>query len=152
MSDYKLLLTFEEGSVRQVDLATHLDEPVFEPLKEMSYFKTVYLNSDLDTIVWNNGAGVPTSGEPKEKGVDALLVADLIYHAAQKNMDYAQLVAIDLDFVFAIRRVEDFGCRSAVLAFGQEAPEGLRKSSYDYRFIGKDELVRYKSIVKGRTN
>jgi uncharacterized LabA/DUF88 family protein len=98
------------------------------------------------------GAGVPTSGEPKEKGVDALLVADLIYHAAQKNMDYAQLVAIDLDFVFAIRRVEDFGCRSAVLAFGQEAPDGLRKSCDDYRFIGKDELLKLTSIVKARRN
>lgn len=29
---------------------------MFEPLKKMSNFKTVYLNSDLDTIVWNNGA------------------------------------------------------------------------------------------------
>ena len=73
-----------------------------------------------------------------------------IYHAAQKNMDYAQLVAIDLDFVFAIGRVEDFGCRSAVLAFGQEAPDGLKKSCDDYRFIGKDGLVRDTSIVKAR--
>jgi uncharacterized LabA/DUF88 family protein len=106
----------------------------------------------LDKVRVIFGAGVPTSGEPKEKGVDALLVADLIYHAAQKNMDYAQLVAIDLDFVFAIRRVEDFGCRSAVLAFGQEAPEGLRKSCDDYRFIGKDELVRHTSVVKARAS
>lgn len=106
----------------------------------------------LDKVRVIFGAGVPTSGEPKEKGVDALLVADLVYHAAQKNMDYAQLVAIDLDFVFAIRRVEDFGCRSAVIAFGQEAPDGLRKSCDDYRFIGKDELVRHTSLVKARTS
>lgn len=56
LSDYKLQLTFEDGSVRQVDLATRLDGEVFEPLKEMGHFKTVCLNSDLDTIVWNNGA------------------------------------------------------------------------------------------------
>jgi len=56
LSEYKLLLTFEDGSLRQVDLAPHLDGEVFEALKDMSSFKTVHLNSDLDTIVWNNGA------------------------------------------------------------------------------------------------
>ena len=56
LSDYKLLLTFEDGSLRQVDLAAYLDGEVFEPLKDMSNFKSVHLNSDLDTIVWKNGA------------------------------------------------------------------------------------------------
>ena len=56
LSDYKLLLTFEDNSLRQVDLASHLDGEVFEPLRNMSNFRSVYLNSDLDTIVWNNGA------------------------------------------------------------------------------------------------
>lgn len=56
LSGYKLLLTFEDGSLRQVDLAPHLDGEVFEPLKDMSNFKSVHLNSDLDTIVWQNGA------------------------------------------------------------------------------------------------
>ncbi len=36
LSDYKLLLTFEDDSLRQVDLAPHLDGEVFEPLKDMS--------------------------------------------------------------------------------------------------------------------
>src|SRR5229473_2294673 len=56
LSEYKLLLTFEDGSLRQVDLAPHLDGEVFEPLKDLSNFKSVHLNSDLDTIVWQNGA------------------------------------------------------------------------------------------------
>jgi hypothetical protein len=45
-----------DDSVRQVDLASHLDGEVFEPLKEMSNCQSVQLNSDLDTIVWKNGA------------------------------------------------------------------------------------------------
>ena len=65
-------------------------------------------------------------------------------------MDYAQLVTIDLDFVYAIRRVEDFGCRSAVLAFGRQAPEDLKKSCDDYRFIAREVLLRDPS-VKERT-
>jgi len=56
LSEYKLLLTLDDASLRQVDLAPHLDGEVFEPLRDISNFKSVHLNSELDTIVWNNGA------------------------------------------------------------------------------------------------
>ncbi len=56
VSEYKLLLTFKDGSVRRVDLKHHLDGEVFEPLKDINFFKTVRVNPDLDTIVWENGA------------------------------------------------------------------------------------------------
>ena len=56
VSGYKLLLTFEDGSVRVADLEPHLDGEVFEPLREISYFKAARLNTELDTIVWENGA------------------------------------------------------------------------------------------------
>ena len=56
VGDYKLRLTFEDGSVREVDLSQHLDGEVFEPLKNLSKFRSVRLNADLDTIVWENGA------------------------------------------------------------------------------------------------
>ncbi|MCA1600556.1 MAG: DUF2442 domain-containing protein [Acidobacteria bacterium] len=29
---------------------------MFQPLRDISNFKSVYLNSELGTIVWNNGA------------------------------------------------------------------------------------------------
>ncbi len=56
ISEYKLLLTFKDGDVKLVDLKPHLDGEIFEPLKDVSYFKTVRVNSELDTIVWENGA------------------------------------------------------------------------------------------------
>jgi hypothetical protein len=56
VSGYKLLLTFEDGSVRLADLEPHLDGEVFEPLSEVGYFKAARVNSELDTIVWDNGA------------------------------------------------------------------------------------------------
>ena len=72
ISEYKLLLTFEDGSVRLTDLEPHLDGEVFEPLREVAYFRRATLNSDLDTIVWENGAdmspdflyeiGIPIAG------------------------------------------------------------------------------------------
>lgn len=56
VSEYKLLLTFEDGSVRLVDLKLHLDGEIFEPLKDINFFKRVRVDRDLDTIMWENGA------------------------------------------------------------------------------------------------
>jgi len=49
LSEYKLLLTLGDGNLRQVDLAPHLNGEMFEPLKDIGNFKSVHLNSDLDT-------------------------------------------------------------------------------------------------------
>lgn len=56
LNEYKLLITFEDNSVKCIDLKNHLDGEIFNPLKNVDYFKTVKLNSDIDTIVWENGA------------------------------------------------------------------------------------------------
>ena len=56
VSGYKLLLTFEDGSIRMADLEAHLDGEIFEPLKEIDYFRAASVNTELDTIVWDNGA------------------------------------------------------------------------------------------------
>ncbi|MDI6816729.1 MAG: DUF2442 domain-containing protein [Actinomycetota bacterium] len=55
-SEYKLILTFEDGSKKIVDLEPYLEGEIFEPLKDIEYFKKVRLNRDVDTIVWDNGA------------------------------------------------------------------------------------------------
>jgi hypothetical protein len=56
VSGHRLLLTFEDASVRLADLAPHLDGEIFEPLRDLEYFKRVRLNEELDTVVWDNGA------------------------------------------------------------------------------------------------
>jgi hypothetical protein len=58
LTDFRLCLTFEDGRARVVDLAPHLDGEVFEPLRNKEYFRTVRVDADLDTIVWDNGADV----------------------------------------------------------------------------------------------
>lgn len=55
-SGYCLRLRFEDGCLRRVDLTAHLDGEVFEPLRELSLFRTARLNADIDTVVWDNGA------------------------------------------------------------------------------------------------
>jgi len=56
LGGYKLKIRFENDHVRMVDLADHLDGPVFEPLRELSYFKQFAVNHDIDTVVWPNHA------------------------------------------------------------------------------------------------
>ena len=56
LSDYKLILTFENGEKKLVDLKNRLLGPVFEPLKDIDYFKKVYVDKELGTIAWPNGA------------------------------------------------------------------------------------------------
>jgi len=58
VSEYKLLLTFEDAVVKVVDLEPYLDGEIFEPLRDIDYFKTVRVNADIDTIVWGNDADV----------------------------------------------------------------------------------------------
>jgi len=53
---HRLKIGFENDEVRVVDLAAHLDGPVFEPLKDESYFRQFRVNEDIDTVVWPNGA------------------------------------------------------------------------------------------------
>ena len=42
--------------MREEDLAHHLEGEVFEPLRKPERFRSVHLNEELDTIVWDNGA------------------------------------------------------------------------------------------------
>lgn len=81
------------------------------------------------------------NGAIKEKGVDALLVADLVYHAATKNCQYAVIFSNDTDFVFAIKRVEDFGCKTAIVSTFQSASDRLVNACDDYYHITKDSII-----------
>ncbi len=93
------------------------------------------------------GDGIPTSGGIKEKAVDALLVADLIYHAASRNCDGAVLISHDTDFVYAIKRVEDFGCRSAVGGICQELSDRL-KIAADRNFTVTADAMVARNVAK----
>ena len=56
VSEYKLLLTFENGEKKKVDLKDRLEGPVFAPLKELDFFKQVFVDPSMGTIAWPNGA------------------------------------------------------------------------------------------------
>ena len=56
VSDYKIKVRFENEEVKIVDLGPHLDGPIFEPLKDITYFRSFEVNSDIDTVTWPNSA------------------------------------------------------------------------------------------------
>ncbi len=53
-SGYKLIVTFENGEEKLVDLKDRLIGPIFEPLKDINYFKKVYVDKESGTIAWSN--------------------------------------------------------------------------------------------------
>ena len=53
---YRLCVRFDEGTTKIVDLHPHLDGPIFEPLRDIAYFKSFKVDHDVDTVVWENGA------------------------------------------------------------------------------------------------
>jgi hypothetical protein len=56
LGDYRLVITFEDGAIKVVDLGAQLEGEIFEPLKVPSYFASFEVSGDTDTVVWPNGA------------------------------------------------------------------------------------------------
>ncbi len=51
---YVLRVSFDDGFVRDVDLSDDLWGPIFEPLKDPSYFAKAFI--DGNSVAWPNGA------------------------------------------------------------------------------------------------
>ena len=58
IENFKVLVTFDDHVQKTVVLEGQLEGPIFEPLRDVEYFKTVHLDSDIETIVWDNGANI----------------------------------------------------------------------------------------------
>ncbi len=55
-NEYTLRLEFNDGTIKDVDLSGELHGEVFEPLKELEFFRSVAVNAETGTIEWPNGA------------------------------------------------------------------------------------------------
>jgi len=56
VGEFHIHLTFTDGADGVVDFEPWLDGAVFEPLKDVAYFRRFFL--DGGTVVWPNGADV----------------------------------------------------------------------------------------------
>jgi Protein of unknown function (DUF2442) len=55
VADHRLRLTFEDGTVGDIDFTQREWRGVFEPLRDPAYFATVRVEPEAGTIVWPNG-------------------------------------------------------------------------------------------------
>ena len=53
---FTVLLRFSDGTEGRVDLSKELHGPVFELLRDPSYFAQLRVDPELDTVAWPNGA------------------------------------------------------------------------------------------------
>ncbi len=57
--DYRVRLTFTDGTTREIDLAPFLRGPVFECIRsDPATFRSVAVDPRAGTIVWPNGADI----------------------------------------------------------------------------------------------
>jgi Protein of unknown function (DUF2442) len=69
VGDFRLRLTFEDGTVGEVDFAEGPWRGAFEPLADPTHFARVRVDPELGTIVWPNG--VDMAPEPCMNRPDA---------------------------------------------------------------------------------
>jgi hypothetical protein len=58
LRDFTIWVRFTDGSEGEVDFSQELDGPIFEPLRDVTFFRRFTLHPDLHTIAWPNGADV----------------------------------------------------------------------------------------------
>jgi hypothetical protein len=56
LHDYVIWLRFNDGAEGEIDLERELDGEVFGPLKDQQLFQRFHVDSELETVVWENGA------------------------------------------------------------------------------------------------
>ena len=55
-SGFRLLVRFNDASENVIDFEPWLEGPIFEPLRNLAYFKRFFV--DGGTVIWPNGADI----------------------------------------------------------------------------------------------
>ena len=56
VADHVVWLRFRDGTSGEIDLASVLEGPVFEPLRDTHTFRQFQIHPEFHTLVWANGA------------------------------------------------------------------------------------------------
>jgi hypothetical protein len=54
LEDYRIRLVFNDGTAKTIDLKNELNGSVYEPLRQLDYFKQFKIK--YNTVEWPNGA------------------------------------------------------------------------------------------------
>ncbi|GBC73206.1 hypothetical protein HRbin04_00602 [archaeon HR04] len=126
------------------ELYKKLDElqHLIETIKKFNELKT-YFNSIKNHHPYYDvrlGRIVKINGEPRQKGVDTLLVLDMITMAYQDQYDIAVLVGGDRDFVPAVNIVKNLGKHVYGYYFAKHIADELL-NSFDVKFCFDDPSI-----------
>lgn len=59
LGGYKVHLTFNDGTEREIDLEPYLRGPVFEPIRsDAQMFRSVFVDPEWQCLAWSNGADI----------------------------------------------------------------------------------------------
>ncbi len=53
---YNMVTQFEDGQIRLINLSEDLQLPIFQPLRDLAFFKQGRISEDKLFIAWPNGA------------------------------------------------------------------------------------------------
>lgn len=56
IAPYRLWLAFNNGESGEVDLERELYGEMFEPLQDKALFATAFVDPEMETVTWANGA------------------------------------------------------------------------------------------------
>jgi hypothetical protein len=55
---YRVWLRFRDGTQGEVDFRSHIRGFIFQPLKDLSFFRRFRVDPELQTLSWPNGADI----------------------------------------------------------------------------------------------
>jgi len=56
LGDYRLRVSFDDGSTQEIDLEPVLEGELYGPLRDRALFAAVEVDPEVGTLVWPNGA------------------------------------------------------------------------------------------------
>jgi hypothetical protein len=56
IKDFTIMIRFTDGVEGEVNLSNELEGEIFQPLKDVEYFKKFIVHPELHTLTWPNGA------------------------------------------------------------------------------------------------
>ena len=74
VADYTLRVEFNDGSEQIINFESILYGPMFSPLRDLTLFNEVQLDSEIGTLVWPTGADIdPTILHDWPEHIDAII-------------------------------------------------------------------------------